>query len=96
MDNVERRTYLVRHVLHELRLLFTGLACQQGGLFQFLSALLGCLFCLLRLPDVLADAPPHLTEAVLQLAYQVGALAGWQRLLVVSVAYLSQFSRQQS
>lgn len=74
MNDVKWRAYLVRHILHELRLLFTGLTCQQGGLLQLLSALLGFVLRMFCIADMLADASPHLAEAVLQLSYQVGAL----------------------
>ena len=96
MHDVERRAYLVRHILHELRLLFTRLTRQLGGLFELGSALLRFLLGLLCFVDVLADAAAHLAETVLQLAYQVGTLAGRQALLIVAVTYLSQFGSEQS
>ena len=96
MYDVEWRMYLVGDVLHELCLLLACTPCQQGGLFQFLGALLSLLFRLLCIIDVLADALPHLAETVLQLAYQVGALTMWQERFIVAVAYLPQFGCQQS
>ena len=88
--------YLVRNVLHELRLLLTCPTCQQGGLLKFLGALLGFQLRFLCFVDVLADALPHLAEAVLQLAYQVGALTVWQDFLIVAMTDLPQFGCQQS
>ena len=88
MNDVERCSYLVRHVLHELRLLFAGLTCQQSGLFQFLGTLFGFLFRLFCISDVLANATAHLAETVLQLTYQVGTFAVRQCFLIVTVAYL--------
>ena len=96
VNDIEWCTDLVRHVLHELCLLLTGLARQLGGLLELRGALLGFLFGLLCFVDVLADAAPHLAEAVLQLSYQVGALTGRQALLIVAVTYLAQFGSEQS
>ena len=96
MNDVERCANLVCDVLHELRLLFTCLACQQSGLFQFGGALFRFLLLLFYLPNVLADTAPHLAETVLQLTNQVGAFTMWQRLLIVAMTNLSQFGSQQS
>ena len=96
MNDVKWRAYLVRHILHELRLLFTGLTCQQGGLLQLLSALLGFVLRMFCIADMLADASPHLAEAVLQLSYQVGALTWGKWILVVPVSNLAQFRCQKS
>ena len=96
MNDVEWRMDLVRNILHELRLLLTCPSCQQGGLFEFLGALLGLQLRLLCFVDVLADALPHLAETVLQLTYQVGALTMWQDFLIVAMTYLPEFGSQQS
>ena len=96
MNDVEWRMYLVRNVLHELHLLLTCPACQQGGLLEFLGALLGLQLRLLCFVDVLADALSHLAETVLQLAYQVGALTVWQDLLIIAMTDLPQLGCQQS
>ena len=96
VNDVEWCTYLVRHVLHEMCLLLTGLSCQQGGLFQFRGALLGFLLCMLCIMDVLGDSAPHQTEGVLQLPDQVSALTERQGLLIVTVTDLSQLGSQQA
>ena len=96
MYDVQRRTYLVRHVLHKLRLLLTGLLGQQRSLLQLPRPALGLLYVLLGLVDMLADALLHLAETVLQLTYHVGATARRQWLFILTAAYLSQFACQLS
>ena len=96
MNDIQGRSYLVRHVLHKLRLLFTGLTSQHGSLLQFRSALFGFLFCLFGIVDVLTDASPHLAEGVLQLSDQVSTLAEGQGLFIVSVSDLPQLCSQQA